>query len=338
MGIAWDRIVVENALQELMGEPKISKNGKEWQYNSHYINDSKRKLYVNVEKHGVFNDFKSGEKGSFERLIADYNGWSEDEAIRYLIENFASKMGEAVVLGTTTKKKDPIVKNGRLPEHSYKIKHNDKYSLPYIKYLQSRGLPEHFIYNCYYSIVKVMNGKPFEMKNYVIIPYLDEFDKVIYWSSRCIYENKNPKYYNCPEADASHFVYNIHTDVLEVVITEGVFDAVKFGKNGIATGGKSVSDIQIDAIVARNFKRIILVPDNEEYEKGPKATIELFKKLRQRGQNVLIFNWVSYSKKIKTKVKDFASFTDIEHFKVKELEKHLIDNDFEAQTIYMVRD
>lgn len=199
-------------------------------------------------------------------------------------------------------------------------------------------MPENFIYNCYYSIAKVMNEKPFEMKNYVIIPYLDEFDKVIYWTGRCIYENKRPKYYNCPEADASHFVYNVFTDVLEVVITEGVLDAIKFGKNGIATGGKSVSDIQIDAIVARNFKRIILVPDNEEYEKGPKATIELFKKLRERGQNVFIFNWVSYSKKIRLKVKDFASFTEIEHFKVKDLEKHLIDNDFEAQTIYMVRD
>jgi hypothetical protein len=338
MGIAWDRIVVENALQEILGEPKISKNGKEWQYNSHYTSDNKRKLYVNVEKHGVFNDFKSGEKGSFERLIADYNGWSEDEAIRHLIANFASKMNGVTMIGTTIKKKDPVVKNGNLPEHSYKIKHNDKYSLPYIKYLQSRGMPDSFIYNCYYSIAKVMNGKPFEMKNYVIIPYLDEFDKVIYWTGRCIYENKRPKYYNCPEADASHFVYNVFTDVLEVVITEGVLDAIKFGKNGIATGGKSVSDFQIDAIVARNFKRIILVPDNEEYEKGPKATIELFKKLRERGQNVFIFNWISYGKKIRLKVKDFASFTEIEHFKVKDLEKHLIDNDFEAQTIYMVRD
>ena len=339
MSIHWPRNVVEQCLLEILGEPKISKNGKEWQYNSHYTSDNKRKLYVNVEKHGVFNDFKSGEKGSFEKLIADYNGWSEDEGIRHLVENYASKLSNGVImLGTSTKKKDPVVKNGNLPEHSYRIKHNDKYSIPYIRYLQSRGMPEHFIYNCYYSIAKVMNDKPFEMKNYVIIPYLDEFDKVIYWSSRCIYENKRPKYYNCPDADASHFVYNVSTDVLDVVVTEGVLDAVKFGKNGIATGGKSVSDIQIDTIVAKNFKRIILIPDNEEYEKGPRATIEAFVKLRQRGQNVFIFNWISYSKKMRVKMKDFASFTDVEHFKIKDIEKHLIDNDFEAQTIYMVRD
>ena len=340
MGIEWTRAVVESALQDTLGEPKISKNGKEWQYNSHYTNDSKRKLYVNVEKHGIFNDFKSGEKGSFEKLIADYNGWNVDEAIRFLIENYTNKLGSATLLGTKTidkKKKVYVVKNGNLPEKSYKISRNDKYSKIYIKYLQSRGMPDYFIYGCYYSIVDIMNDKPFEMKNYVIIPYTNEFGEVIYWTGRCIFENRNPKYYNCPDADASNFVYNIGTNASDVVITEGVLDAVKFGSHGIATGGKEVSDYQIDTIVEKKFKRIILIPDNEQYDKGPRSTISLFKKLKARGQNVFIFNWITYEKKHKIHVKDFASITKIEHFKISDIDKYLIDNDFEAQTIYMVR-
>lgn len=341
MGIQWDREVVENVLDEFFDNPKISKNGTERSYNDFYTSDTKRKLYVNVEKHGVFNAFKSGERGSFEKLIADFNGWSEDEAIKYIITNHLNKVDGVKLLNTshTSKKKVLTVKNGSLPEQSYKIRHNDKYSIPYINYLKSRGMPDKFIYNCYYSIVKVMNDKPFEMKNYVIIPYIDEFDKVVYWTARLIIDNKYlPRYYNCPEADASHFVYNLRTEVDTVVITEGVLDAVKFGDNGIATGGKSVNDHQIDLIVNKKFDRIILIPDNEEYDKGPKATISFFRKLKERKQNVFIFNWVTYSKKMKSNVKDFASFVDIEHFKIKDIEKHLIDNDFEAQTIYMVRD
>lgn len=71
-----------------------------------------------------------------------------------------------------------------------------------------------------------------------------------------------PKYFTMPGMDKGRILWNHDnaraSDV--VVVTEGVFDAARVGRCGVATFGKSVSDSQV-AILQRNWKCVVLLLD-----------------------------------------------------------------------------
>ena len=58
-------------------------------FNSFYIKDAKKKLYMNP-KTGQFICFKSGEQGSILKLVKDYIGLKNNsEALNYLVTNYS---------------------------------------------------------------------------------------------------------------------------------------------------------------------------------------------------------------------------------------------------------
>ena len=71
-----------------------------------------------------------------------------------------------------------------------------------------------------------------------------------------------PKYLTMPGMDKRAVLWNFDTarasDV--VVLTEGVFDAARVGRCGVAAFGKSVSDVQI-GLLQRNWKCVVLLLD-----------------------------------------------------------------------------
>lgn len=325
--------------EEFLGEGKaVSTNGSEYKYHEFAVPDKKRKLYVNVDK-SVFDGKKSGLKGPFEKLVAEYNGWSVKKARQYLLKRFNKEISledlykDSEEYDSSKKYVSPEVIEkawSNLPEQSFRLKLNDKFSIPYINYLKKRGMDDKFIYKCYYSMANNYKDKYFKLQDYVIIPFYDKYDKVYYWQARAIVD-RQPRYLHCPDSRSSEHVWNIDIESSEVVITEGVFDAEKFDNCAISILSKEMSEEQERKILARQFDKIILGGNNEEFVKGPNSTLKIFKRLKEHGQNVFIFDWNSFCKFHKISVKDFSEVTIKKKLKLKDVNNFLINNAFEAE-------
>ena len=73
---------------------------------------------------------------------------------------------------------------------------------------------------------------------------------------------KPPKYFTMPGMDKRELLWNYDNARKSdtVVVTEGVFDAIRVGKCGVATFGKSVSDVQV-GLLQQYWRRVILLLD-----------------------------------------------------------------------------
>lgn len=340
----WPSDVVKEWLLDNLGNPVEShgKHGLHFCYDEFLVNDSKKKLYVNVEdgkRCGKWSGFKSGDGGDFIELVAKYNSTSRKVAYQQILSSFSKNIDINAVFNNIDEKKvkkEEVERIVDLPDKLYRLDKEDEYSGKYTTYLRKRGMSEEFIKDCYYSYARKYMNHNFAFHNYVILPYKDKFGKIIYWTARAVV-NVEPRYYNCPMSDASNYVYNIDTESQNAVMCEGIFDSESFeDRSGISTGGKNLTDSQIQKIVAKKFEEIIIGGNNEEYIKAPKKMIENFIKLKQLGQNVLIFDWIEFSKNFKTPVNDFNQVYLNRRKKLtyEELRKYVIDSEEVAEIKY----
>ena len=104
----------------------------------------------------------------------------------------------------------------------------------------------------------------------ILFPSYDG-DKITFWQARLSYDpqDRRPKYYfakGTRKSDVLYGRYNALTSPV-VVITEGVLDAIRVGKGGVAVFGKYPSVAQT-RIMAHVFKRklgiLMLDPDAEK--------------------------------------------------------------------------
>ena len=164
---------------------------------------------------------------------------------------------------------------------------------PAIVYLRSRGFdPEELDHDFafrYCAKGRVFPHVPFDSSNTLIIPIYAE-DKFLGWQARLLYNPKSvseevlmamgyterkengelkrpPKYLTSPGLNKKEMLYNIDwaKKFDTVVVTEGVFDCIRVGRQGVATLGKLVSGYQKKMLVSL-WKTIVLLldPDAEE--------------------------------------------------------------------------
>ncbi len=357
----WPVNIVEDWLLTNLGDPvhvSRGKNGREYCYNESIINqdvdDNKARLYINVDhKPGMWIGYKSGTHGDFIRLVCKYTGKNKSAAFKEImttyLEEFTNPESFKNAIGVRDYDDKDSVKlkipqdiaeaEVRFPEKTYNIELNDEVSVRYYNYLKSRKCPDDLILKCKFSFAKkyIKNNEEIDyidFKNYVIIPFYDRFGKTIYWQARSIYNNVKPAYYNID--NAANYVYNLYTEADEIVICEGIFDAVRFGINGVSTGGKDLKDQQVSKICSMNFKEIIIGGNLEKFDIGPKAMIKNYLILKERGQNVKIFNWVNFCRKHNIKVHKKMDFGDleIENLSIDIIKDFLIDNHQYAEFIY----
>lgn len=355
----WPKEVVIDWLLENLGDPKQEKgkHGVEYRYNDFFDErDSQRKLSVNVgDRCGSWQGWKSGEHGDFVELVAQYHNVSRKRAFDLLITKYLGKIKPDAI---DAKDEEPQEKkiaapaDDMLPIDSFILRKNNQFSRPYAAYLRKRGMTEEFIEKCYYSLATEYRRKSMNFGNYVIVPYYDQFNRIIYWTARAIWPNVEPRYCNQFEADAGNFLYGIDQVEGEVAImTEAVFKAEKFPHQGVGTGGKLLTDEQIRQIVSKNFKMIVYVPDNEPYEsraagrqnhkkKGsPAKAIENTKILRSKNQTVRIFDWTEFSKHHHIKgIKDIDDFKPGKKLSLSDIEPFLMDSLFEAEMKYRLNE
>ena len=148
-------------------------------------------------------------------------------------------------------------------------------SYPFINYLFNRNINMAMIST--YNIGYVVNGgfkhpetgKYIKILNAIVFPTKDSNDNIIYWNTRAISPDAYVKSINAP-SDDEHYsknntIFNLYNAVKtnNVVIFEGVFNALMAGNSGVATFGKQVTDDQI----------LLL---KEEYDKAPTINFYIF--------------------------------------------------------------
>lgn len=255
------RELISNFITSEFKENRLTTTG-EFQINSFYTDDKKRKLYINAES-GVYICFKTGEKGSFLKLVRDYMGLNSiNEAIQYLVSNYSFKFEEKEL---PKEEIDNIkaVNDFLSKDNPVFFKNPDSLGIfgkKAYKYLLDRKLEEE-----YYPKLGYVFNEHSRYSGRVIIPFF-EFEKMNYFLARSINKNDPIRYLNPSGVNSKGVLFNIDNINEEVVICEGSFDAMSITVDQPTTCLLS-ADIgvgQLNKLFEKKVKKIIYVPDNDE--------------------------------------------------------------------------
>lgn len=214
-------------------------------------------------------------------------------SLRALEKKLDEFFGPQEAYGSVTEVKTPVL-GLQLPDSTYKIDElpvTNFYRQRAESYLSSRKLPTDGLYVC-------IDGDYLKgYKNRIIIPYYDKTGNLVYYNARTMSKNKNALRYRKPEGggfvqDNVLYCYKWPRKNNVIYLTEGEFDARTLdvlGYNGVACGGKSLSDAQVELI--REYIPVLAF-DNDEGKKqntGEKALINIGTALLEKGFPVVYF-------------------------------------------------
>ena len=127
---------------------------------------------------------------------------------------------------------------------------------PLRQYLYSRGVSEYQIdRHCIGYVVDghmtTLTGTQVPIKNHVVFLTYNDRGEYVYWNTRSIDPNNFIKTFNAPSGEGEYgkadVIFNLNNAKNQdnIILCEGVFDALTFSDNGIATFGKKVSKEQV---------------------------------------------------------------------------------------------
>lgn len=256
--------------------------GKEVRINSIFSDDHKKHMWCNPYggKHhrddGVYRCFYTDKRGTLVGLVMEVDNCSYEEAKELLSGNTPISILEEE-LDKLFEDKEVVIPEEvkiKLPLYTYLITGLPKSSLLRMEaedYLTARKLPTEGLYVC-------STG---DYKNRIIIPYYDAKGKLIYFNGRNMVD-KGLRYLG-PDKDIGVgkgdviFATNWPIKGSKIYLTEGELDAITLkicGFNGMACGGKTLSDKQIEYI--RDYKVCLAL---DEDEAGFAGILEMSKKL-----------------------------------------------------------
>lgn len=267
--------------------------GNEVLINSIFTEDYKYHLWCNPYggKHnredGCYHCWKTGEKGTLVGLVARVESCDYDEAREIISGRTPFRIIEQQLeeFFNNKEKVEPekVISKIKLPDHSFRISNMPNDSLERMEaesYLSNRKMPIDGLYFC-------TGG---EYKNRIILPYRDEIGNLIYFNARHVGKAKlrymgPPKSIGVGKGDVLYF-YRWPKDGSKIYLCEGEFNAITLcvcGLNGVACGGKNLSDIQLGILKKHKYEVCIAFdrdPTLVETE-GPgfKASLDVAKKL-----------------------------------------------------------
>ena len=210
-------------LNKILGGYK--QNGAEYLFSCPFCKTSKKKLSVNIDKN-VYKCWICNESArNLQKLIFKFG--SQEERILW------PKSQEFLL-----EEQEEHVEVPSLPDEFVSLVENySETSIPFRNYLiNKRGLTEKDI--SFWKIGYCVRG---EYADCIIIPSIGQRGAVNYFVARHIYGNlkyKNPIY---PKEKIIFNELMIDFDQ-DVILTEGVFDAIKAGENSIPVLGSSLSE------------------------------------------------------------------------------------------------
>ena len=229
-----------------------------------YEDDWKRHMSINLDT-GLWQCFKSGEKGNFFKLVMLVRGCSYGTA-RNLFGKFCIDNGQLPFDQELTIHKPEM---GQVDDSEFEVIQPDTAAADYVL---SRGLnPADFLV-CH-------KGK---FAGRLIIPYKDDMG-MFYFNARAL-GDQFPKYLNPPQeagVKASHVLLPYDETVDTLYITEGAIDALTLKQCGVeatCTNGSSPSHIQ--GRYLKEFRgKLVVAYDNDE---AGREGVSRFEKMRKR--------------------------------------------------------
>ena len=259
--------MIREWIEENISGGRLQSGGREYVCPSlFYDNDWKRHMSINLDN-GLWQCFKSGEKGNFYKLVMLVRGCSYGAARqqyhKFLIDNGKDLFQEDTTL-CIAKPEVGIVDQSE-------FMHVDPDSAA-SDYIESRGLNPADFY--------VAHSGPY--RNRVIIPYEDDYG-MYYFNARAL-GDQFPKYMNPPQEKglrASHVLFPYDEAVGTLYITEGAIDALTLkqcGMNATCTNGSSPSHIQGRYLKDYGGKLVVAYDNDAAGREG----VERFEKMRKR--------------------------------------------------------
>lgn len=254
---------------------RISPSGREFIMESVFLeNDRKRHMSINLDT-GLWQDFKSNERGNFVSLYAYVEGVTYQQAqIKLLIKSFDTIKVDSLDLSATKEIKNESL--GDLKEISANMSFANEEEERAWSYLYNRCLFDLNDLKRYY----ISNNPRFAGR--IILPF--EKDHLLYYfQARTITNQKpkylNPTYYN--NLKTSDVLYPFDDNSEYVVVCEGPIDAISLqiqGINATSTQGCSVSYNQM--LTLKDFKgRIILAYDSDDAGNSGKDRFDEMRKM-----------------------------------------------------------
>ncbi len=245
---------------------------------------------------GVFRCWKTDRHGSLVKLVSELDRISYDDAEEMLCGGSSLRALEAQIheyFGVRNPWGDPVtapeppaIPMIDLPLHTYRI--NDLSSqhphrIEALRILGERHLPSDGLYVC-------TQGK---YRDRIIIPYLDEEGRIVYWNARTMLDRDDIPKYMKPEDDSVDNTQLLYWSRRPnrgetLYLTEGEFDAMSLtlcGLCGVAYGGgKTLSDTQVELLRPHH---VVIATDNDEKKQdaGRIALLGIGENLLSKGIN-----------------------------------------------------
>jgi len=152
----------------------------------------------------------------------------------------------------------------------------ESYRLKAILYLKSRFV------NPYNKMLWMFTPKTNDNYSCLIIIPVFFNGEIVTWIGRR-YIDKDPRYVNCPKDKCILTVkevlynYDSYTEDDFVFITEGIFDALRFGRFGLASFGKILGEKQLELLYIKRPRKIFYVPDRDVSQEEVKVNFNQLK-------------------------------------------------------------
>ena len=247
----------EKAAIEKFGNNYVKNKSNEFIFNC--IKCGRPKLYVNTSN-GIYHCFRCDFKGRLKGRVS-----LSDVKEKYNLD----------ALNKTSRDNDktltliPLIKTPLNNEQ--------------VQALKNRGLSESDIK--FYNICGRPEDDRIQIPNFVKGIFTDVICAWQYDKSKV--NDKNPKYLNSegtPKSKTLFNIYNIDKGINQIILCEGIFNAITAGKNAVASYGCSLSERQCELLIEKEPKSILIAYDSDEPGvNGSLKAIKILKNAKYRG-------------------------------------------------------
>jgi DNA primase len=222
----------------------------------HGTEDTKYHLGVNISN-GMFHCYRCESGGFITKLIRFWDNISFSEAVKLVEEAKEREISiDRLELGIMKPKKEVEEKLSSIkpPEYYESLVGNGH---PYLE-SPKRRVDLKMVND--YSLGICRMGA---YKDRIIIPDFNDDGGLIYWQARAIDDTVKPKYLNASNSRSGLTLFNFWRAKKHdmIVLTEGPFDAMRVGFNGVATYGHSIKNGQRKLILNSPVKEVVLMYD-----------------------------------------------------------------------------
>jgi DNA primase len=246
----------------------------EFQLNSPFQKDSKKRLGINYKKNGCWNDFKAGTYGNWWEFVSEVKGFTNHSQAKIFFLKHYLNLNPYAFLEKEKDQEDyePILE---FPKNTIPLQ---KFHYEAYQYLYDRGLTDSII-----NQFKIFWNE--EIKRIYFPVY--ENNNLIFYSARTVDINQKIRWLNSGGASNGP-LWGIERTSEIIYLFEGIFDAI-LHPAGVAMFGNRLRENQINKIINHSYYKIVLIGDSDF--PGRLGTYNNAKVLSQRHSNVWVHLW-----------------------------------------------